>query len=53
MKKELDFKFIRPFGPMISKVSIPEEIINERIRTNNRSLCDSGKYKEKSETFKS
>jgi hypothetical protein len=26
-KKELDFKFVRPFGPMISKVTIPKEII--------------------------
>ena len=29
MKKELDFKFIRPFGPMISKVSMPEELVDK------------------------
>ena len=29
MKKELDFSFIRPFGPMILKVTIPEEIIKK------------------------
>ena len=29
MKKELDFSFIRPFGPMILKVTMPEEIIKK------------------------
>jgi hypothetical protein len=28
MSKEIDFKFVRPFGPMICKVTIPEEIID-------------------------
>ena len=28
MNSEINFKFIRPFGPVICKVTIPEEIIN-------------------------
>ena len=29
MDKKIDFKFTRPFGPMIAKVNIPIEIINK------------------------
>ena len=28
MNSEINFKFIRPFGPVICKVTMPEEIIN-------------------------
>jgi len=44
MKKDIDFKFVRPFGPMISKVTIPEDIINklneyiDKIITNEKKL---------------
>jgi len=29
MSKEIDFKFVKPFGPMIAKVTIPEDIIHK------------------------
>ena len=28
MSSKIDFKFIRPFGPVICKVTMPDEIIN-------------------------
>ena len=32
MNKEIDFKFTRPFGPMIAKVTIPNQIV-EKLNT--------------------
>ena len=29
MLQKIDFKFTKPFGPMIAKVNIPIEIINK------------------------
>ena len=46
MKKELDFKFIRPFGPMISKVTIPEEIIIQLNDYVDKIIFDKKKIKE-------
>ena len=46
MSNEIDFKFVRPFGPMICKVTIPENIVNILNEYVDKTIVDKKKVNE-------
>ena len=46
MNKEIDFKFTRPFGPMIAKVTMPNQIVEKLNTYVDKIIVDRKKVKE-------